>query len=275
MLLLFIPCLTIIREMYEYTEVPEYPCIVASHHDWVVVYKPRGMHSSAHGSETEHVLMTWAVSTMPELSRVTGYWEHDYGLLHRLDRETAGLLLIAKTQEFFDYLANSKTVLLKKLYSLHAEINPFGLKGSIPLLYVPKGLSNEQWLEMLTMQDMSSVQNLLPHEIASLFRAYGKGRALVACRVPHSIDKYNHSWSKTWYTTHILACELRDRYFLMNIMLERGFRHQIRAHCAWMGLPLVGDQLYNTQAQPGDTLSLVACGLEFTDFTGNRHRIML
>ena len=261
--------------MHEYIEVPEYPFIVAAHDDWVVLYKPRGMHSSVHGNSKEHVLMTWAVSMMPELQHVTGYWDYDYGLVHRLDKETAGLLLIAKTQNFFDYITSSKTTMLKKLYALYAEINPDGLKGSLPLLYVPHGLSAGEWFEKLNSKDMPSIVQYIPHAISSMFRGYGKGKSSVSCRDHHIPDTYKHKWGNTIYTTHIISTEIREQYVLMNVMLERGFRHQIRAHCAWMGLPLIGDELYNTKAKSGEKLSLVACGLEFYDIKGKLNRIIL
>ena len=38
--------------------------------------------------------------------------------------------------------------------------------------------------------------------------------------------------------------EAPDGRLEMRVSLARGFRHQIRAHLAWMGLPLAGDSLY-------------------------------
>lgn len=260
--------------MYEYLKIPDYPCILASHIDWIVVYKPRGMHSSAHGGVKDNVLINWVVSKMPELKAIKGYWENDYGLLHRLDKETAGLLLIARTQTFFDYHAHKKTTLLNKMYFLTAVPQIFGLPGSIPRLYAPHN-SGTIWTEALQEQNYERLCSLLQGSITSLFRAYGPGRKAVACCAPEYKPKHNQNWTHGLYSTHIVSCMQHDNRLLINVRLDRGFRHQIRAHCAWIGLPLLGDTLYNPAVQAGDKLSLVAYGLEFTDLKGEKHAIVL
>jgi 23S rRNA-/tRNA-specific pseudouridylate synthase len=50
---------------------------------------------------------------------------------------------------------------------------------------------------------------------------------------------------------------------LATVGLTRGFRHQIRAHFAWIGLPLLGDRLYGGVERP--FLALVATELGFED----------
>jgi 23S rRNA pseudouridine1911/1915/1917 synthase len=45
------------------------------------------------------------------------------------------------------------------------------------------------------------------------------------------------------------------------VSIARGFRHQIRAHFAWLGLPLIGDRLYGGRESP--LLRLVASRIEF------------
>ncbi len=260
--------------MYKYREVPDYPFILATHADWIVAYKPRGMHSSAHGSEKDNVLINWAVSIMPDLKAVKGYWETDYGLLHRLDKDTAGVLLIARTQSFFDYHAQQNTVSLTKMYALTAMPQTFGLPGSFPRLYAPPGMTTE-WGAALQEKNYERLASLLHGSITSFFRAYGPGSRTVACCAPAYNPIYKKNWTHELYATHIISCTHCDGHLLINVRLDRGFRHQIRAHCAWIGLPLIGDLLYNPEVRTEDKLSLVAYGLEFSDLDGKKHAIML
>jgi 23S rRNA-/tRNA-specific pseudouridylate synthase len=64
--------------------------------------------------------------------------------------------------------------------------------------------------------------------------------------------------------THILDAEHYGEYSLLNVLIYKGFRHQIRVHLANSGFPICGDSLYNGFAPEGlDRLFLHAFSLEF------------
>ncbi len=48
------------------------------------------------------------------------------------------------------------------------------------------------------------------------------------------------------------------------VMIKKGIRHQIRAHFAAIGYPLVGDLLYGKRKK-GDSLQLYCVGLELEE----------
>jgi 23S rRNA pseudouridine1911/1915/1917 synthase len=50
--------------------------------------------------------------------------------------------------------------------------------------------------------------------------------------------------------THYRVVERRGPLLLVELRMARGFRHQIRAHLASAGAPLVGDALYGGQPWP-------------------------
>jgi 23S rRNA pseudouridine1911/1915/1917 synthase len=52
-------------------------------------------------------------------------------------------------------------------------------------------------------------------------------------------------------TTRFRVVERTAEHLLLELEVARAFRHQIRAHLASLGAPLVGDALYEGPAWPG------------------------
>ncbi|GAB1484486.1 hypothetical protein MASR2M78_33040 [Treponema sp.] len=76
------------------------------------------------------------------------------------------------------------------------------------------------------------------------------------------------------YKTRVLSIEItssgsklgdRAREVQLRLGLVRGFRHQIRCHLAWLGLPIVGDTIYNNSLDTSIKLALKAVFLSFID----------
>jgi 23S rRNA-/tRNA-specific pseudouridylate synthase len=72
----------------------------------------------------------------------------------------------------------------------------------------------------------------------------------------------------TIYRSDILGCDLIEGAeegegpeLELRLALSRGFRHQIRAQLAWIGLPIAGDPLYG--GAPDERLRLYAIRLSF------------
>jgi 23S rRNA pseudouridine1911/1915/1917 synthase len=90
--------------------------------------------------------------------------------------------------------------------------------------------------------------------VASSFRPYGPRGARVACVAPESGAPKAIRPGASIYRSRILEASLRPAegegpgIIELRIGLERGFRHQIRAQLAWIGLPIVGDALYSLVA---------------------------
>src|SRR3989344_2607342 len=84
--------------------------------DFLAVEKPPGLlvHSVAHskslaGGKTAHrekekTLVDWLLARYPDIAGVGDDPVMRPGIVHRLDRDTSGILLVARTQKYFDYL---------------------------------------------------------------------------------------------------------------------------------------------------------------------------
>ncbi len=78
--------------------------------DILVVNKPSGLLThQKHKEDTSETLVDWLLDYCPQVKNIKDRLEKESlflrpGIVHRLDRETSGLVLIAKTQESFNYL---------------------------------------------------------------------------------------------------------------------------------------------------------------------------
>ncbi len=95
------------------------PEIIFEDDELLVINKPAGLVVHSDGRTEEHTLADWLVVEYPELKEIGEPWTTKAklkgesgieviiprpGIVHRLDRETSGVMLIAKTQESYESL---------------------------------------------------------------------------------------------------------------------------------------------------------------------------
>src|SRR5262245_59109195 len=100
------------------------PEVIAETNHVIVVNKPAGLIVHSDGRTEESSLAEWLIATYPELGEVGEPWISPQGesvrvagIVHRLDRTTSGVVLVAKTPEMFAYLKNEfKERRVEKVY---------------------------------------------------------------------------------------------------------------------------------------------------------------
>ena len=225
---------------------------------FLIIKKPRGMSSAPLSEEEKNCAASVAASLFPSLKNVKGKKPYEYGLIHRLDTEASGLLLIAATDEAYAFLseAQRKGDFIKTYCALCSddEANAASLGG------FPKAPR----MGLLKKGDAFSV--------SSYFRAYGKGRKSVRPVTEDSNAAALKKKGAALYTTRIKIAERMQGGVIAECSIARGFRHQVRCHLAWNGLPVVGDELYNARFG-GGPLEFECVALEFPNpATGERVR---
>jgi len=235
------------------------PRIIYDEDGIIVVAKPAGMHCAPAGEAG--TLCSWLFSLRPAVALVGGRGTGEGGLLHRLDAATSGLVAFAADERSFaSLLAAGKSGAFVKSYRALGLPSVSGLLGSKPESIAPTGIDSAVWISCLRRADTGRIAELLPgRSVVSKFRPYGPGSTRVACAIAYENGpgydaavpggKSGKAWTRDSYRTEILTARPFAGGVVLEVALARGFRHQVRAHLAWLGLPLEGDQVY------GDGLS--------------------
>jgi 23S rRNA pseudouridine1911/1915/1917 synthase len=215
-------------------------------------------------------LCSWLFGVDQRIACVNGWRAGEGGLLHRLDAATSGLVAFASDDESFRMLTQfSDSGNFIKSYRAKARPSTGGLTGSRPLLGTPQGKPESEWISAIRRGDTKGiVQMLHGTAVVARFRPFGPGSVRVACALPGQEQApgghITKRWTKELYRTVCNNVLQAGETIIADVSLTRGFRHQVRAHLAWIGLPLEGDPTYGS-ANDGDILYLRAYKLSFPD----------
>ncbi|CAA6802154.1 MAG: tRNA pseudouridine synthase C (EC [uncultured Sulfurovum sp.] len=136
--------------------------------------------------------------------------------VHRLDRETSGILLFATSRELRE-ATMGKWSEAEKIYLAVVNGKPREEKGSI-----------EQPLHLDETQ--------------------------------YKVHVGEHTKAK-FALTHYKVKESKNSRSLVEVHIETGRQHQIRAHMSWLGNSVVGDERYGKDYKKGDRMGLHATKL--------------
>lgn len=213
---------------------------------FIVLIKPRNL-PSAPLTEGEDSAFTQAATIYPELLKVDGKKKIEHGLIHRIDTQTEGLILIASTQESYESLIESQNKgLFVKEYRAQCDNLPSSIQdGYPPILDTFVSIPNDQSIV-----------------VTSLFRTFGSNGEAVRPVTEKSGRAAKQKASQAVYTTTVTIERNQDQ-ILAICSIKKGFRHQVRCHLAWIGFPVIGDSLYNKNYKQADYLHFSATQFSF------------
>ena len=231
---------------------------------FLVIYKPKGLASAPLSAEDKDNALFQALELFPDLYNVQGKKLIEYGLLHRLDTATDGLMVIAATQEAYDFLCNEQREgRFIKTYTAHCDV----IKDNAKLLaaFPPLPLQAQNDLSLKAKQSPSlrgakqdsslrgAKATKQTTSLSSYFRPYGEGRKEVRPVTEKSgkaaLSKLG---SKKLYTTKIEITKFSETQADVTCEIKEGYRHQVRCHLAWAGIPVKGDLLYNSSCKSSE-----------------------
>lgn len=225
--------------------LPEIP-IVHQGDGWLVVNKPQGLATMPRGA---YVARTVTVALRRQLNNP------DLTPAHRLDRATGGLLLFTARRElrgaYQEMFARRE---VQKTY--RAVADPLPLKFVAHSLHTPLTVLTDPPEKPGWVRVTSRIE-----------KEHGVMAAQIVPGEPNAL---------TYLRPTAARVQLAGREFVVyEVTPHTGKTHQIRLHFAALGIPLVGDPLYQgfnaapfevDQPPAGTTsLQLTATGLDFTD----------
>jgi 23S rRNA pseudouridine1911/1915/1917 synthase len=201
---------------------------------YVVVDKPPGLPSHPLRADEIATVAGALVARYPEM-RGVGYRRREPGIVHRLDNDTSGLMLAARDQSTFEALvAQLRAGRIEKRYVACCV----GDVEASRVIDTPIAHDPSDRKKMVAVADARAVKRL---------------RARPAF-------------------TEILRAEPIEGGSRIEVRANHARRHQVRAHLASIGHPLLGDTLYGGPRPTGDRGHLLhASHLSFDEpLTGRR-----
>jgi len=209
--------------------------------DILAIDKPSGISVHPDGRTKEITISDWFVKNYPKAKNVgesifvDGKEIKRPGIVHRLDKETSGVLLLVKNQKAYEFLKNQfKSREIKKVYN---AVVLGSMKDDRGTIRKSLGRSGNDFRKRLAGRG-----------------ARGELREAV-----------------TEYTVLKRFENKKINFSYLEVRPKTGRTHQIRVHMKFINYPVINDSLYNpNQPHPKDfeRLGLHAKSIEFKDLKG-------
>ncbi len=132
--------------------------------------------------------------------------EHRPGIVHRLDKDTSGIILVAKTQEMYEFLKDAFAE--RKIKKEYLALVLGHMEKRQGFIETPIGKSKTDFRKQTVKNPDNPKQALTEYKVLE--------------ELTGGVDKYT----------------------LILVKLHTGRTHQIRVHLSSVGNPLMGDELY-------------------------------
>jgi 23S rRNA pseudouridine1911/1915/1917 synthase len=211
--------------------------------DVLVINKPAGSMVHPDGRTDEPAITDWIIEHYPNLKGI-GEPMKDIdrpGIVHRLDEDTSGVLIVAKTTEaFMHFKQQFMNRTIKKEYHAFVWGHFKELSGIID---APIGRSSSDFRRKLA----------------------GRG---VRGETREAVTK--------WEAVHQFNDDVGEQFSFMHLFPQTGRTHQLRVHMKYIQRPIVSDRLY-AESKPDalgfNRLALHARSITFSDLDGKEIRV--
>ena len=222
--------------------------------DYFLLWKPRGVPSTFWEGKSilDYLETPWELgklliestdtkilSTYVDISQYTKFEDMEWfennqrtqfsrkqecGLLNRLDNATGGFLYFAKTpQAYTNYRAFQKQGRIQKTYLAFVEWNPSYKDEGKPIdIYFP------------------------------IMHLASNPEKMIVVKWYQDENKWRWKRHKGKTTVELVKYFPEEQKSLVKVTISKWIRHQIRAHLATIGAPIIGDILYNKKSKKED-----------------------
>jgi 23S rRNA pseudouridine1911/1915/1917 synthase len=221
------------------------PNIIYEDKDLLAVDKPAGLlvhgarvsdkRQATRGKEdVEPTLVDWLLARYPEIKMVGDDPATRPGIVHRLDKDTSGVMLVARNQKTFEHLKSLfQRREIQKTYLAVVRGVPNLREGTIDR---PIGIKNGTLKRSVRSTKMRK-DAVTEYKVLKTFVVDEVGKN---SRTPPNPSLSSEGGSASGGERRGTEAE----YSLLEVMPKTGRTHQIRVHLASIGHPIVGDPLY-------------------------------
>jgi len=221
--------------------------------NFLVIDKPSGISVHPDGKSKDKTISDWFVKKYPKSKNVgepiliEAKEIKKPGIVHRLDKDTSGVLLLVKNQKSYEYFKKLfKDREIKKTYNTIVSGN---FKNNSGTVNKPIGRSPSDFRKRLAGRGVRGKQR----EAITLYRVIKNFNFIV--------DKKSKKFLP---------------FSFLEVFPKTGRTHQIRVHMKFINHPVVGDSLYNQKGENPiaiKRLALHAKSLEFKDSKGKTIKV--
>lgn len=188
----------------------------------VVVEKPAGQPTAPARDGDTGTLASALLGHYPEMANA-GYRSREPGLIHRLDTETSGLVIAARSAAAFD--------------ALRRALSGGRIEKRYLAVVAAEGLPATGVIETLLAPDPDDSRRVVVVDGA---RAPRDDRG--AAGAPKLKEQEAPRTRRTAFRT--VRVSSSGQWALVEVDVSHAYRHQVRVHLAAMGHPIAGDALY-------------------------------
>ncbi len=181
----------------------------------VAVDKAAGLPTHPLHAGEKGTLANGLLARYPEMEGV-GFSPREPGILHRLDRDTSGVLLAARTDAAFERLRDEFE------------------QGRVVKVY------------FAVVHGRPEPEGVVDRPVAS------RGRRANRVRVIREDSGGRGLRGTSPAETHFRVVRTYKGYSFVRLRMKTGARHQLRAHMAYLGHPVVGDSIYGPDLKASD-----------------------
>ena len=215
--------------------------------DYVVISKPAGISVHKSGQHEEYTVSDWVLEQFPQAENVgeplrigTGEEIARHGIVHRIDKDTSGALLVALNQDAYEYYKGLfKNREIKKTYRAFLYGN---MRDDHVTVTEPIGKHKKDFRKRTTERN-------------------SRGELKPAITFFHVLAR---------------AKDGNEPVLFVEAQPKTGRTHQIRVHARYLQHPVIADRLYASRKPKllgFDRLALHAYSLEFADQAGFSQRV--
>jgi 23S rRNA pseudouridine1911/1915/1917 synthase len=200
--------------------------VVFEHPDFLIINKPAGLLMHKTNNPNSYSLVDILISQYPEIKQAIdpdqnseAISQNRYGIVHRIDKDTSGLVIVARNQ--------SSLIHLKKLFK-----------------------DRQVYKEYTCL-----VRGLVKNDYGNISYPIIRSKLDHTKRVAVISDKQSRVKQRTAHTEYWVLERYQDTT-LLRVVIHTGRTHQIRVHMKSIGHPIIGDKLYGGKFEQKDQYSL-------------------